>query len=121
MATRAPYRIQMDVIVADRAILQAVASLSDYAPMNPTYSVDVVRQLEMTLVSAQQAEDALLRQATAIREQTTAAAWAFHEAINGVKVQVEAQYGSDSPALHAVGLKRRSEHKRATRRKKAAA
>jgi hypothetical protein len=41
--------------------------------------------------------------------------------INGVKVQVEAQYGSDSPALHAVGLKRRSERKRPTRQKKLAA
>ncbi|NTU84549.1 MAG: hypothetical protein HGA45_35165 [Chloroflexales bacterium] len=47
--------------------------------------------------------------------------WAFHEAINGIKVQVEAQYGNDSPALHAVGLKRRSEHRRATRQKKSAA
>jgi hypothetical protein len=117
--TRAPYRIQSDVIVADRAILQAVASLPDYAPMNFAYHIEAVRQLEAALVMAQQAENTILREATVAREQTTEAAWAFHEAISGIKAQVEAQYGNDSPALHAVGRKRRSEHKRPTRRKKA--
>jgi len=118
MGTKAPYRIQMDVIAADWANLQAVASLPDYAPMNLAYNVETVRQLEAALIVAQQTEDTILREATIIREQTTDAGWAFHEAINRIKTQVEAQYGSDSPALHAVGRKRRSEHKRPTRPKK---
>jgi hypothetical protein len=88
--------------------------------MNPAYSVESMLQLEATLIKAQQSEDAILREAAAIRQQTTAAAWAFHEMINGLKVQVEAQYGNDSPALYAVGRKRRSEHKRPTRQKKSA-
>jgi hypothetical protein len=121
MGTKAPYRLQTDVIVADRAILQAVASLPDYAPMNLAYNIEAVRQLEATLVMAQQAENTILREATMAREQTTEAAWAFHKAINGVKAQVEAQYGDDSPALHAVGRKRRSEHKRPARRKNSVA
>lgn len=118
MAARTPYRLAFDKIVADRAIIQAVATLPDYSPQNQALNVDTLRQLEASLTAAQQAEDALLREATAAREQVKQAAWDLHEAVRAVKLSVEAQYGSDSPALHAVGLKRRSEYRRPVRRRK---
>lgn len=118
MAARTPYRLSAEKIVADRAIIQTVATLPDYTPQNLALNVDSLRQLEAALTMAQQAEEKILREATAARERVTQTAWELHEAVRAVKLNVEAQYGSDSPALHAVGLKRRSEYKRPVRRRK---
>lgn len=41
---------------------------------------------------------------------------ALHEAILAAKIQVLAQYGDDSPALHAIGRKRKSERSRPARK-----
>jgi hypothetical protein len=41
----------------------------------------------------------------------------LHEAILGVKRQVMAQYDPDPDAIHALGLKKRSEKKRPARQK----
>jgi hypothetical protein len=40
----------------------------------------------------------------------------LYEAIRGAKEQVIAQYGGDSLAVQAIGLKRRSQRKRPVRR-----
>lgn len=119
MTARPQYRLSTETIAADRAILQAVATLADFTPANPAYNLASVQQLEAALTLAQQNEERLLREMALTREEVTMAAMALHEAIQVVKVQVEAQYGSDSPALHAVGLKRRSERKRPSRRRPA--
>lgn len=117
MTIRAPYKIHSHVLAADRSALTAVAGLGDYAPFNPQWSIDAARQLEAALLEAQLVESRLMRELDVVHEQVAARAWAFHEAIKGMKAQVVAQYGSDSPALHAIGFKRKSEHNRGKRRK----
>jgi hypothetical protein len=47
---------------------------------------------------------------------TTAAAWALHKAVLGAKSQVIAQFGPDSNAVAALGLKKKSEYRRPPRR-----
>lgn len=51
------------------------------------------------------------------RDQATAAAQTFHEAVLGAKAQVIAQYGSDSAAVASIGLKKKSERKLPSRRR----
>lgn len=118
MATRTLYRLSPNIIANDRNIIQAVAALPDYAPVNPRYSLAVVQQLEAALVAAQQAEDRAVRAVAIARHEVLAASWALHDAVGGVKLSIEAQFGNDSIALHAIGRKRRSEHKYAVRRSK---
>ncbi|NTU81017.1 MAG: hypothetical protein HGA45_16820 [Chloroflexales bacterium] len=103
-------------IDADRLALQLLENLTDYNPSNPAYSIETLKMLEAMLIQATRAEAQARAALEAARERASAAAWAFHEAMQGAKVQVQAQYGTDSLALHAVGLKRRSERKRPTRR-----
>jgi len=43
------------------------------------------------------------------RDDATAAEWAFHNAILGVKKQVIAQYGEDSNEMQSLGLTKKSE------------
>jgi len=65
------------------------------------------------------AEEATLRARKALaaaRDTEIIAAREFHSAMLGAKTAVTAQYGSDSPAVQAIGLKKKSERKRPTRR-----
>ena len=65
------------------------------------------------------AEEAALRARktlAAARDAEIAATRELHGAVLGAKAAVIAQYGSDSPAVQAIGLKKKSEHKRPGRR-----
>ncbi len=48
-----------------------------------------------------------------------AAEWRFHEAMQGAKEQVIAQYGKSSDQVQSLGLKKKSEYKRPVRTAKA--
>lgn len=101
---------------ADRAIVVALEDLSDYAPINNAYSVAALRELVALLSSAEEAEVRAKRALEVAREQAIAAARTLHNTVIETKNQVKAQYGSDSPVVHAVGLKQRSERRRSARR-----
>jgi hypothetical protein len=103
-------------VEADRAALRSLQDLSDYRPNNPAYSIESLKILESILAEAEQAEVRARAALEAAREQVAIAARALHDAVQGAKAQVLAQYGSDSLALQAVGLRRRSERKRPARR-----
>jgi hypothetical protein len=52
----------------------------------------------------------------AAREAAVEAEWELHEIVQNIKDQAKAQYGSDSHAMELLGLKRKSERRRAARR-----
>ncbi|NNJ11437.1 hypothetical protein EKD04_013955 [Chloroflexales bacterium ZM16-3] len=107
-------------IEADRALLVALQDVIDYAPINPAYSVPALRTLDHNLAIADEAEIRARRAYEVAREQAAEAARLLHSAALETKAQVVAQYGSNSPVVHAVGLKQRSERKRPVRRTAAA-
>ncbi|HEX8501979.1 MAG TPA: hypothetical protein VF659_15455 [Pyrinomonadaceae bacterium] len=79
-----------------------------------------------TVKAARDRMDDLLREATqaeataaAKRDAATAGEWEFHNAILGAKVQVEAQFGSDSDEFASLGMKKKSDYKRPARRRQA--
>jgi hypothetical protein len=49
-------RLRAEDIAADRSSLHALADMSDYQPLNPNYSADIVQNLGMTMEHAQRAE-----------------------------------------------------------------
>jgi hypothetical protein len=114
-------RLPADEIKADREALLALHELRDYKPMNTTYGAEALAALEAALTQAQQEELRLQNALAAARDATTAAAWALHTGIQGAKAQVIAQYGPDSDAIHALGLKKKSERRRPARRNGATA
>jgi hypothetical protein len=115
MATRKPRRPHAEVINADRQVLSAIVNLSDYMPANPAYTIEALRALDTNLAGAQSAELRLIHELYATRERVAQAAIALHAGIKGARAQVVAQFGDDSVALHAVGLKKVSEYKRPVR------
>lgn len=121
MTSNSNQRLPSDTITADRTALAALGNLSDYNPLNAEYAIATLQQLEAAMLAAQQAEIRIRHEADLLREQAIATAHAFHRAMKGARAQIVAQYGDDSVALHAVGLKKRSERKRPTRRPRQAA
>lgn len=100
----------------DRAILFAIQGLEAYAPLNESYSKVALEQLEAELTQAEQAEARLRQAYEAARDHAIAIGRRFHTTMGTAKVQVLAQFGDDSTAVSAIGLKKRSERKRPARR-----
>lgn len=109
-------RISPPILEADRSAALALQDMADYRPHNPAHSVESLSALEIALTQAEQAEQRARIALEAARDRAIAAAHAFHEATLGAKAEVIAQYGADSAAVQAIGLKRRSDRRRPTRR-----
>lgn len=120
MATGTGKRVGAKILDADREKLLTLQSLEDYAPHNQEYSLTTLQERAMTLTKAEEAEVIAWRAFEVARERAVQAGIAFHEAILGAKAAVVAQYGEDSPAVHAVGRKRKSERSRPARRQPSA-
>jgi hypothetical protein len=101
---------------ADRASLLALKDLTDYTAVNPAYSAKALIALDTAMTRAEEATLRARKTLAAARDAEIAAAREFHGAILGAKAAVIAQYGNDSPAVQAIGLKKKSEHKRPVRR-----
>jgi hypothetical protein len=121
MASQTPHRLDRSKLDADQASLESVSTLGDYAPVKSDLSIEALRALEAAMIEARLADGRARYEAEVARDRAITTSWAFHEAMKALKAQVLALYGEESLALHAVGLKRRSEHKRPTRQKKVAA
>lgn len=115
MARRRP-PVPTPTLAADHATVKALQGLIDYQPTNSTYSIANLLQLQATLTQAEQAEKAAevaLEQARSVRAETS---HLYHDLVVGSRVQVVAQYGTDSSAVSLVGLTRKSERKRPVKR-----
>lgn len=108
------------ILAADHSTVLALQSLPDYKPMNLDYTAAQLLQLQAALAQAEQAEqmaEQALAQARALRAEHSRR---YHDAVVGARTQVVAQYGPDSHAVALVGLTRKSERKRPSRRQAAA-
>ncbi len=113
-------RIGPAVLQADLDAQVALAAMTDYKPANAAFSLANITTALTVMQTAQQAELRAQAALDAARDAAAAAEWRFHEAMQGAKTQVVAQYGVNSDQLQALGLKKKSEHKRPVRAAKAA-
>lgn len=116
MANGASNRIPSNILAADRMTLITLQTLADYSPRNLAFGTPTLVQQAAALTSAEEAEIAAWRAYEVAREQAIAAGLVFHDSMQGAKTEVVAQYGADSPAVHAIGRKQKSERRRPTRR-----
>jgi hypothetical protein len=116
LATSPVNRLPTTTLDTDRNTLLALQDVADYTPRNPAYSVPTLAMLEAALTQAEQAERRARIALDTAREQAIEAAHQFHSATLGAKAEVIAQYGANSAAVQAIGLKRKFERRRPTRR-----
>jgi hypothetical protein len=101
---------------SDRAALLALRELDDYAPVNSALTTASLTAMEQALIQAEQEEQRLQNALVTARDTVAAAAWTLRHGILGAKAAVIAQYGPDSNAVQTLGLKKKSDRRRASRR-----
>jgi hypothetical protein len=105
------------IIESDHASLVALKKLSDYAPANRAIGIEALGALEAQLRQAQEAEILAHAALDAARDAHIAAGWELHNAMLSAKAAVISQYGADSDAVHSLGLKKKSDYRRPSRRR----
>ena len=120
MAKDQTKRLSPVIVQEDKDVVAAIATLSPaYAPANAAYSLANLTTAQTTMVTSQNTEVQKQGELDAARDTANANEWAFHNKILEAKKQVAAQYGSDSDQLQAIGLKKKSEYKKPTKKKPA--
>jgi hypothetical protein len=109
-------RLRPAELQADTGGYAALQEIEDYNPSKAEYTLVKVTAANKAATDAQTKEtqaEAALKKA---RDAAAAAEWAFHNVMLGVKTQVIAQYGESSDEVQSIGLKKKSEYKRPSRR-----
>jgi hypothetical protein len=109
-------RLRSTVVTADLDALSALRDLNDYRPHNPDHQTDAAAVHATALLQAREHEARIARTLSAARDAVQAAEWALHNAMLGVKAEVTAQYGANSDQVQAIGLKKKSDYRRPSRR-----
>lgn len=116
MARNAPVRVSRTALKNDRIAFDALQGMEDYVPIRPELKVERITALAEAMAASRMRETQLRVEFEAVRDQAAADEWAFHEAMLGAKEQVRALFGSDSPQVQALGLKKKSKRMRPSRR-----
>lgn len=95
----------------------ALEAIAGYTPANADFSVAKGTQKKTSMETAQTKSVQDAATAAASRDDEIAAQWVFHDFIIGARQQVIAQFGDNSNEKQAVGLKKKSEYKKATKKK----
>jgi hypothetical protein len=116
MAKNESRKIKPTVLEDDIDAYQSLLGIDRYAPANAAYEKPAMTALYNNMVAKQaavaQAEAAL----DAARDDGVATEWAFHNGVLGARDQVGAQFGKDSNEFQSMGLKKKSEYKKPTRK-----
>jgi hypothetical protein len=110
-------RLRPLVINQDVTSLHGLQTIRSYDTTRTDASVAKIQQAYQAMLAQQQAETEKLALYRAAADAARLAEWEFHNAILAMKEVVRGQYGSDSDQAQAVGLKKKSDRKRPTRRK----
>ena len=133
-ATRKPGRKEVTPVAKDEArrlkpalvqdgkdVLAALAAMAGYQPSNAAYAPQKLQPAAAVMTAAQDDETQKAAAAKAARDAAVAKEWEFHNLVLGAKDQVIAQFGRDSNEAQAVGLKKKSERKKPTKKPSATA
>jgi hypothetical protein len=100
---------------SDRAALVGLRTLRSYTATNASIAVEAVSALETQLRAAEEAEILAEKALAAARDARATAGWELHNAMLSVKAAVIGQFGHNSDAVQAIGLKK-SDYRRPARR-----
>lgn len=119
MAKDETKRIRPTILQEDRDALAAIKGFKDpvpvYKPANDDFALAKLQAAQQAVIDAREIEVQKESDASAARDATVAAEWAFHNIMLGSKDQVKAQYGDDSDQYSAVGMTKKSERHSPTR------
>lgn len=110
-------RLRPQIISQDVTSLHGLQTISTYDTTRAEAAVENLQQVYQAMLTQQQVETEKLALYRAASDAARLAEWEFHNAILAMKEVVRGQYGSDSNQAQAVGLKKKSERKRPSRKR----
>ena len=113
-------RLRPQLISQDIDSLHGLQTISTYDTTRTDASATKLQQAYQAMLTQQQAETEKLTLYRAAADAARLAEWEFHNTVLAMKEVVRWQYGTDSDEAQAVGLKKKSERKRPTRKKSVA-
>jgi hypothetical protein len=116
MAINENKRLSRNILQQNNTSYATLQTINNYQPANKIYDKAAGNTLYTQMQTAQtklaQTEAAL----KSVRDELIAAEWSFHKYMLGVKDQVRAQFGTSSNELQGLGLKKKTEYKRTTKK-----
>ena len=116
MAINENKRLNRTILQQNNTSYATLQTINNYQPANKLYDKAAGNTLYTQMQTAQtklaQTEAAL----KSVRDELIAAEWSFHKYMLGVKDQVRAQFGASSNELQGLGLKKKTEYKRSTKK-----
>ncbi len=109
-------RLTGNVIKRDINSYNGFTYVKDYIPPRLDAAPEVLKDAYSAMLTAQQRETEQKAAYKAATDAARLAEWTFHNAVLAMKEGVRGQYGPDSDEAQAVGLKKKSERKRASRK-----
>ncbi|MEH2158517.1 hypothetical protein [Nostoc sp.] len=110
-------RLRPQLISEDVNSWHGLQTIATYETTRADASAAKLQQAYQAMLAQQQAETEKLALYRAAADAARLAEWEFHNAVLGMKEVVRGQYGLDSDQAQAVGLKKKSEYKRPSRKK----
>ena len=101
--------------------LNGFNTIQGYSTQRQEATPEALQQTYQAMLAHQQAETEKLALYRAAADAARLAEWEFHNAVLAMKEVVRGQFGADSNEAQSVGLKKKSDRKRPTRQKVAAA
>jgi hypothetical protein len=109
-------RLPSPVINQDIESYDGISFITDYTTTRKEASAQHLQQTHQAMMDYRKKELQLEIQLKAAVDESRQAEWEFHNAVLAMKEVVRGQYGSDSNEAQAIGLKKKSERKRPTRK-----
>ncbi|BAY21637.1 hypothetical protein NIES2100_13930 [Calothrix sp. NIES-2100] len=110
-------RLRPQVISQDVSSLHGLQTIATYDTSRADATVANIQKAYQAMLAQQQVETEKLALYRAAADAARLAEWEFHNAILAMKEVVRGQYGSDSDQAQAIGLKKKSDRKRPSRKK----
>ena len=113
-------RLRPQTISQDIDSFHGLQTVSTYNTTRADASSAKLQEVYQAMLISQQTETEKLALYRAASDAARLAEWEFHNAVLAMKEVVRGQYGSDSDQAQAVGLKKKSNRKRPSRKKSVA-
>jgi hypothetical protein len=113
-------RLRPQNISQDVTSFHGLQTINTYDTTRTDASAASLQQAYQAMLAQQQAETEKLALYRAAADAARLAEWEFHNAVLAMKEVVRGQYGSDSDQAQAIGLKKKSDRKRPSRKKSVA-
>jgi hypothetical protein len=111
-------RLRTSVLEKDIYTLDAIQGIGGYTSAKQEFTVSGLLAKQQKMQDTRRIETQKKGELQSARDNAVKEEYAFHEAILTARDQIRAQFGADSDEYQSIGMKKKSERKRPTKKAK---